>query len=163
MRRFPDDPAERQAMLERMNQAMVRGVPFNAALGVRVLDFDKGEATVLLPFRPDLVGDPSTGVLAGGIITSVVDASSGLAVFLRLERLTRIATLDLRIDYLRPARPSLDVKVHAECYRATRQIAFTRAVAYHGDDLADPVATSAGTFMIFDEGASPLGDGTQPR
>ena len=146
-------------MLDRMNQAMVAGVPFNAALGLRALDFDQaaGTATLVLPYRADLVGNPATGVLHGGVVTSLVDAACGLAVLLRLARVTRIATLDLRIDYLKPATPPRDVRARAECYKLTRQIAFVRATAYH-EDPADPIAAAAGTFMIFDDGRSALGE-----
>ena len=144
-------------MLVRLNQAMVAGVPFNAALGLRALDFGEGEATVLLPYREDLVGDPERGVFHGGAITGLIDATCGLAVFMRLEQMTRIATLDLRIDYLKPATPPRDVRARAECYKLTRQIAFVRATAFH-DDPSDPIATSAGTFMIFAEGRSPVGE-----
>ena len=149
-------------MLERLNQAMIAAVPLNAALGLRALDFGEGEATVLLPYRAELVGDPDRGVLHGGVITGLIDATCGLAVFMRLEEITRIATLDLRIDYLKPATPPHDVRVRAECYKLTRQIAFVRATAFH-DDPADPIATSAGTFMIFDEGRSPVGEALKSK
>jgi acyl-coenzyme A thioesterase PaaI-like protein len=35
----------------------------------------------------------------------------------------------------------------ATCYKVTRNVAFTRAVAYH-EDPADPIAHSVGTFMV---------------
>ena len=64
-----------------------------------------------------------------------------------------IATLDLRIDYLKPATPGRDVVARAHCYKLTRDIAFVRGVAFH-DDEADPIATSAGTFMLGTRGRS---------
>jgi acyl-coenzyme A thioesterase PaaI-like protein len=68
-------------------------------------------------------------------------------VFAALTQLAPIATLDLRIDYLRPADTGRDVIAHATCYKLTRNVAFTRAVAYH-DDEADPIASAVGTFML---------------
>ncbi|MSP60711.1 MAG: PaaI family thioesterase [Myxococcales bacterium] len=136
---------------------MIGGVPFNTALGMRVEGVAEGTATVLLPYRTELVGNPDTGGLHGGVITSLIDAGCGLAVVLKLMRATRIATLDLRIDYLRPATPPRDVRARCECHKVTRQIAFVRAVAYH-DDPGDAIASAAGTFMIFDEGRSPMGE-----
>jgi uncharacterized protein (TIGR00369 family) len=147
---------DKAALLARVNQAMVGSVPLNAALGLVVDDIDSGLAVMRLPYRDDLVGNPETGVLHGGVITALVDACSGLAVFSKLGRPTRIATLDLRIDYLKPATPGEAVRARAECYKLTRQIAFTRALAYH-DDAADPIAASAGTFIIFDDSRSPVG------
>jgi acyl-coenzyme A thioesterase PaaI-like protein len=58
-----------------------------------------------------------------------------------------IATLDLRIDYMKPATPHREVRARAHCYKMTRHVAFVRGVAFH-DDEADPIATSAGTFML---------------
>jgi acyl-coenzyme A thioesterase PaaI-like protein len=75
---------------------------------------------------------------------------------MRIKRVTRIATLDLRIDYLRPAEPPRDVRARAECYKAGKQVAFVRAIAFHDDDQA-PIASAAGTFMIFDDSRSPVG------
>ena len=58
-----------------------------------------------------------------------------------------MATLDLRIDYMRPAEPRKDLYTEAECYRTTVNIAFVRATAYQ-DDRSDPIATSVATFML---------------
>ncbi len=58
-----------------------------------------------------------------------------------------IATLDLRIDYMKPATPGKDLLARAECYKLTRNVAFVRGVAYH-DDPSDPIATSVATFML---------------
>jgi uncharacterized protein (TIGR00369 family) len=135
---------------------MVQSVPYNAALAIVAEDYGEGLAIMRLPYRPALIGNPETGVIHGGMITSLMDACSGMAVFMKLERVTRIATLDLRIDYLKPATPPRDVRARAECYKLTRQVAFVRALAYH-DDLGDPIAAAAGTFMIFDDTRSPVG------
>lgn len=146
---------DKARLLETVNQAMVAAVPFNAALGIRAIDCAHGEATTVIAWRENLVGNPETGVLHGGAITAMMDATCGLAVFMKMPEPVRIATLDLRIDYLRPATPAKEVRCRAECYRLTRQVAFVRAVAYH-DDPADGIASAAGTFMVFDEGKSPV-------
>ena len=57
-----------------------------------------------------------------------------------------IATLDLRVDYQRPARERSAVRGRVECYRITRSAAFVRGIAHDGDP-GDPVATMAGVFM----------------
>jgi uncharacterized protein (TIGR00369 family) len=98
------------------------------------------------------VGNPETGVLHGGCITSLIDATCGGAVVMSLAAPRRIATLDLRIDYVRPALPHQEVICEAHCYKVTRHVAFVRAAAHHGD-AASPIATSSGTFVVFrDEG-----------
>src|SRR5688500_20186307 len=86
---------------------------------------------------------------ARGVVTGLVDATCGLSVFMKLPDPTRIATLDLRIDYLKPATPGLHLHARADCYKLTKQVAFVRACAYH-DDPDDAIASAAGTVMIFD-------------
>ena len=128
-------------------RGFTEGIPHNKALGMELLELDRGEARFRLPYDAKLVGNPDTGVLHGGAITALLDASSGAAVFASLTDWVPIATLDLRIDYLRAAEPGRDVVCHATCYKRTRNVAFTRAIAYH-DDPADPIASSVGTFML---------------
>src|SRR6202795_2188116 len=106
-----------------------------------------GEVWTSLPYRPVFVGDTETGVLHGGVVTAMLDETCGMAVQLALDGSRAIATLDLRIDYQKPATPGLDIKAHSICYRVTRSIAFVRATAYQ-DAENDPVATATPCFMI---------------
>ena len=114
-------------------------------LGLTLVPSDR-YVIVKLPYAERLVGNPATGVLHGGVITTLIDSSCGLAVFAALPQYEMIATLDLRIDYLRPATPHLDVYCKAECYRLSHHVAFVRATAYQ-DDSSQPLAYSVGTFM----------------
>ena len=99
-----------------------------------------------LPYDPALVGDPETGVIASGPILSMMDMATSMAVWLKLGGFRPHATLDLRVDYLRPARPGRTVIGHGQCYRITRSISFVRGQAHDGDP-DDPLAHVAGTFM----------------
>lgn len=128
-------------------QVLLSAVPFAMAVGMDVVAVGPGRATLSLPWREDLVGNPETGVLHGGIITALIDQACGTAVICSLTKMTSIATLDLRIDYLRPATPGQTVLVEAECYRKTRSIAFIRALAHHGN-RDDAIAHSVATFML---------------
>ena len=92
--------------------------------GLRLDRAAPGEAWSSLPYRPVFVGDTETGVLHGGVVTAMLDESCGMAVQLALDGTRSIATLDLRIDYQKPATPGLDIKAHSLCYRVTRSIAF---------------------------------------
>jgi uncharacterized protein (TIGR00369 family) len=94
-----------------------------------------------------LVSDAGTGILASGPIVSLMDTAAGFAVWARRGRFAPQATLDLRLDYLRPSRPGRSVTGRAECYRLTRRIAFVRGLAHDGDP-ADPVAHLTATYMI---------------
>jgi uncharacterized protein (TIGR00369 family) len=127
--------------------AASRYVPHNEALGIRILDLMDGEAVCELPYDAKLVGNPDTGALHGGAITAMLDSCSGLAVFASMTERLPIATLDLRIDYLKAAEPGKSVFGRASCYKMTRNVAFTRAVAYQAG-VDDVVAHAVGTFML---------------
>ncbi|WP_448662415.1 PaaI family thioesterase [Sphingomonas sp. CJ20] len=99
-----------------------------------------------LPYAADMIGDPESQVLASGPILSVMDMATSVGVWLKAGGFRNHATLDLRIDYLRPARPGHTVIGRGECYRLTRSIAFVRGQAHDGDPQ-DPLAHVAGTFM----------------
>ena len=126
---------------------MNEGSPQARALGFQTLEIGEAVAILKVPYRPEIVGDPETGVIAGGVVTTLLDHASGQAVHAALAEWTSIATLDLRIDYMRPAQPGRDVLARAHCYKVTRSVAFVRAVAYE-DDPDDPVAAAQAAFML---------------
>lgn len=130
-----------------MAKGFIHHVPHNQALGIEVFDLSLGNAKMRLPYQDKLVGNPETRVIHGGAISSLMDACCGAAVFMKLTDPKPIATLDLRIDYLKPATPDLDVVAHATCFKATRNVAFVRCIAYHTDP-EDPIAAAAGSFAV---------------
>jgi uncharacterized protein (TIGR00369 family) len=142
---------DRERVLPMLEQGFRTLVPHNAALDLRVIDAGPGTVTLALPWAEHLVGNPETGVLHGGAITSLLDACSGAAVFLKMMAPIPIATLDLRIDYLKPATPRRDVVARAECYKIGRNVAFVRGLAYH-DSVDDPIAAASATFMLSTKG-----------
>ena len=139
--------AERIRGLAKLNRQFAELVPHNQAMGLEVIELDDATARFRLPWDEKLVGDPRTGVLHGGAITAMMDACCGAAVFMALPYPLPIATLDLRIDYLKPATPREDVQAVARCYKVTRNVAFVRGVAFHRSE-DEPVAAAAGTFML---------------
>ena len=139
---------ERLRLLRKLNRMFMEHVPHNVALGIELLTLDDGAATMRLPYRLDLVGNPDTGVLHGGAISALLDACCGASVFMKLSEPMPIATLDLRIDYLRPATPERAVIAEAECYRRSKNVAFSRCVAFHEDDRDDLIASATGAFML---------------
>lgn len=158
--RFPSAPALdshqaadfRTALRE--NLGRVRdAVPFVRALGFQITDIDETRVFGVLPYRDDLVGDPATGVIASGVITTILDSLCGIACGVRLNALMGVATLDLRIDYMRAATPRHDIFVEAECYHATRSVCFTRGVAHQGE-RSTLVASAAGAFAITGTGGA---------
>lgn len=146
-----DFQANKAAMLETLNELYIGAVPHNGVVGMRLVDVEPEAATMALPWSAEHVGNPETGVLHGGIVTTLIDSTCGIAVFIRLQKFVRIATLDLRIDYLKPARPNEELFARAECYKLTRQVAFVRALAFQSQAPGDVIASAQGTFIIAEE------------
>ena len=139
--------------LDALNESFRDYVPFNKALGLTLVEASAKPALakMRLPYDARFVGNPETGVLHGGVITTLMDAACGASVFFKLSAATPIATLDLRIDYLKPGTAGLDIYARAECFKTTNNVAFVRALAFH-DNPDDPIAAAAGTFMISTRG-----------
>jgi uncharacterized protein (TIGR00369 family) len=142
------DPDQRIAFFQ---QWFSDTIPHSKALGLKIIAVRRGFGSMQLDWREELVGNPETGVLAGGPLTALMDSCCGMSVATMLKEPAPFATLDLRIDYVRPATPGQAVIAEAECYRITRSVAFTRAFAHHGD-AKDPIAAAAGTFMLGTKG-----------
>ncbi|MCB9663646.1 MAG: PaaI family thioesterase [Alphaproteobacteria bacterium] len=123
-------------------------VPHNNALGIELGELGDGVCTMRLPWAEHLVGDPTTGILHGGAITALLDAACGGAVFLALRQPVPLATLDLRIDYLRAALPRHDIVARGTVLRVARSVAFARCEAAHADDPGHVVAIGTGAFML---------------
>lgn len=121
--------------------------PHMRGLGFEVLSVQGGVCVAKLPYRAELVGDPLTGVLHGGVVTTLLDSTGGAAVLSAMATPVALATLDLRIDYLRPSSPGRPLFARVECYKQTKHIAFARGVAYDSDE-SDPVAAMAATYML---------------
>ena len=115
-------------------------------LGLRYNDHGENWVELTLPWREDLLGEPHSSVLASGPIVSLMDMASGMSIWQTTTKFIPIATLDLRVDYQRPARERTNVFGRVECYRTTRSAAFVRGLAHDGD-IDDPVAHVAGVFM----------------
>ena len=119
-------------------------------LGLRLHGVESDWCVIKVLPDERLVGNPASGVVHGGVITALLDSCYGLAIFVKLNRLRPMATLDLRIDYLKPATPGREIFGGAVCYKLGHELAFVRGAAYH-DSPDDPIATSSAIFM-FTEG-----------
>ncbi|MGH8383858.1 PaaI family thioesterase [Pseudomonas sp.] len=115
-------------------------------LQMRVQHADAQGMTLVLPYSPKIVGNPQTGAIHGGALTTLMDTTCGMATLCALAEFEVCPTLDLRIDYMHPAKAGLDIYGHAQCYRVTRDVIFTRGMAYQ-DDPEQPIAQVVGTFM----------------
>ncbi len=131
--------------LENMARVFVEGLPHGRALGMKLSVIEPGAAEIEMPYAEHLIGDPQTGVIAGGAVSALMDTCCGVAVSSHPDHRSTTATLNLRIDYMRSATPGQTITTRAECYNVTRSVAFVRATAYD-EDRDRPVATATGSF-----------------
>ncbi len=125
----------------------IEAIPHSRALGMRLHTVGDGTAEIEMEYDPRFVGDPKTGVIHGGAVSALMDTCGGAAVMSHSRAPAATATIDLRIDYMRPATPGQRIRAKATCYHVTRSVAFVRAVAVD-DDTDRPVATATGAFTI---------------
>ncbi|MHA3790891.1 PaaI family thioesterase [Rhizorhabdus wittichii] len=116
-------------------------------IGLRRVDHGDDWAELAFDYDPRLAMNAANGVLASGPIISLIDSASGLAIAAKIKAVRPMATLDLRIDYVRAAPPGRAITARATCYKVTRSVAFVRCVAHDGDP-ADPIAHSLATFFF---------------
>lgn len=143
----PVDLSRMKGFDPKLFTAFAAQVGHGGALGFEYRDHGPDWVEVALPYREKLVGVASTGVLASGPIISLMDMATSMAIWVKLGRFRHQATLDLRIDYLRPATPGETIIGRGECYAITRSVGFVRGVAHEGD-ATHPVANVAATFMF---------------
>jgi uncharacterized protein (TIGR00369 family) len=147
----PEEPMSDAAPSE----LAARGTALSLALGFETLT-DRACA-MRAPFRADLVGDPTAGALAGGVVFALLDQTCGMAIGIALRdragdagramTMGGMATLDFRLDHMRPPRPGAAVIAEAECLRLNGDVAVVRGWAYE-DDAGDPIAAAQAAFMI---------------
>jgi len=115
-------------------------------LGMQVAAAGPAGITLMLPWSPAIVGNPQSGAVHGGALSTLMDTTCGMATLCVLPRFEVCPTLDLRIDYMHAATPHKPIYGHAQCYRVTRDVIFTRGTAYQ-DDPTQPICHAVGTFM----------------
>ena len=132
--------------------------PFNRQLGITRDSMDNENGSVTIPMKPELVGNTYTGALHGGVISALMDITGGFIVFLDLakklkgqstekliERVTRIASVDMRIDYLRPGTGQ-QFTAKGFVLRTGSKVAVARMELRNEEDVL--IAVGTGTYTV---------------
>ena len=131
----------------RIIERMCNFIPHCKHLGIRLEQVVGEELTLRLPYRPELIGNPDTGVIHSGVLTVLLDQTLGKAGICcdRVEA-TITPTLDLRIDHLGTAPAGQDIFACARVYKATRRILFVEGFAY-SQSRDEPIARATGSWV----------------
>ncbi len=144
---MPAPAAPADSHLARVRHFMETQIPFNRELGIRVTELAPGRAVLEIPFRDGLIGDPLRPALHGGVLSALMDTAGGAAVWTTLGESDRCSTIDLRVDYLRPARLET-VRATAEVLRVGNRVGVTTIRLVHPDAPSEVVAEGKGVYSV---------------
>lgn len=152
-----DSPFEPE-FTEKICEIFEQLISFNQLLGLKVDALSHDAAKGQLRMRPELIGHYAHNRLHGGVISATLDAMGGLAVMAaigarhmdeppaqRLQRFGKLGTIDLRIDYLRPATGPL-FRFSAEVLRLGSRVANTRMA--FTDEQGRMLAAGAAAYIV---------------
>lgn len=126
-------------------------IPHTHLQGISLESINGEELTLRLPYRKELVGNPETGAIHGGVLTVLLDHTLGIAS-LCCDQIgaTITPTLDLRIDHLGVAPAGKDIFAVARVYKVTRRVVFAEGFAYC-ESRDKPIAKATGTWVLMPE------------
>lgn len=159
MTRKPSPPAEFEPeFVAGLTAIFEDKIVFNQLLGLKITRLQAEGVAGRIAMRPELVGHYAHNRLHGGVISAGLDAIAGLAVMAaiggrhmdeppaaRLQRFVKLGTIDLRVDYLRPAI-SEHFELRAEVLRLGSRVASTRMECY--DAQGKLLSTGAGAYIV---------------
>jgi len=155
--RAPTHPFEAE-FTELLRVMFEERIVFNRVLGLRISSFDPTRAQARFEMRDELIGHFLTRRLHGGVISAVLDAMGGFAVMLaigarhlddtveaRLARFAKLGTIDLRVDYLRPATGPYFIAT-AQAIRLGSRVATTRMELHDSENQL--VSAGVAAYMV---------------
>jgi uncharacterized protein (TIGR00369 family) len=139
-----------------LREVVSERIPFNRWLGIRAGDLREGFARLELPFRPELIGDWVRPALHGGVISALIDTAGGVAAMTLIPPRGTLATIDLRVDYLRPGEMATLV-CESTVTRMGNRVASVDSRVFHPHAPDRLIATGKAVYNVrrAREGGSP--------
>jgi len=131
---------------EAIRRFMTEMVPFNQVLGIELTQLGEGTASMVIPFRKELLGDPLRPAIHGGVVSALADVAGGTALLTKIRPGERLSTIDLRIDYLRPAGEAT-LTAEAEVLRVGNRVGVVRIQVLSGPERHH-VAEGKGVYQV---------------
>ncbi len=142
-----------------IKEMFMEHIPFHKLIGMEIRELSAEYVEVYIEMKPELVGNPTHQILHGGVTSAMLDAAGGLIAMANTiqqltdsdnadelqRRLQNLATIDIRVDYLRPGRGKWFI-ITAEVVRQGNKIAVTR-MAMHNDN-EQQIAQGTATYMV---------------
>ncbi len=123
-------------------------IPMAKLIGVKVIEINEGYVKLLFPYSEDFIGDPRTKRLHGGFTATAIDLAGGVASMTFMTSPDDdVATIDMRIDYLRPGKAK-DIIAEGKVLSKRRRSIVTEMTIYHPDDKNKTIAIGRGVFSI---------------
>jgi uncharacterized protein (TIGR00369 family) len=139
---------------QRLKNLFEEFVPFNRLLGLKVESFDPKAPKLRFDMKPELIGNPTRGILHGGVISAALDVMAGFSIHAAMldrdnaenpDGFPKMGTIDLRIDYLLPGRGKYFI-ASAKVARLGTRVAVTH-MALENDE-GEQIATGSAAYMI---------------
>jgi len=124
---------------------MADQVPFNRLLGIQGESASAGACVLVLPVRPEFLGDFRRPALHGGVVSALIDTAGGVAAWSTLGPDESVSTVDLTVDFLEPAGLAAPLRAAAQLVRKGNRVCHVRVAVTQDGKL---VAEGRGVYNI---------------
>ena len=130
---------------EQILELMMEQVPFNRLLGIQGESATAGACVLVLPVRPEFVGDFRRPALHGGVVSALIDTAGGVAAWSTLGADESVSTVDLTVDFLEPAGLAAPLRAAGQLVRKGNRVCHVRVAVTQAGKL---VAEGRGVYNI---------------
>ncbi len=147
-----------EEVYKQLTEQWNNNMPFNQLLGLEITRFNAKKSEVRFAWQDKLIGNPMQKILHGGVTASALDLAGGTVAAANIieqlsdvtpetvsRSLSKIGTIDLRTDYLRPGRGEQFI-VTAHIIRSGSKVAVARMEMHN--ELGEHIAFGTGTYMV---------------